>query len=103
MDRGESSMIDKRRLRLLNAINFDWGYQRVSPKKQDILTKGQDYPVPYVPALTEKSFLTSEKLASHDAIARVSSIQLKCSGDRVHTYEISGKSVYSETKAVQRL
>lgn len=31
-DRGESSVLDKRRIKLLNAIDFDWGYQRVPPK-----------------------------------------------------------------------
>jgi hypothetical protein len=34
LDRGESSVLTKRKIKLLNSLNFSWGYQRVPPQKK---------------------------------------------------------------------
>ena len=61
LDRGESSVLDKRRIKLLNAIDFSWGYQRVPPKKQNHAATEQNQPVPYIPV--ENSTSRNYKIA----------------------------------------
>ena len=63
LDRGESSVLTKRKIKLLNSIGFSWGYQRVPPQKKTITAKPEMSiePLPYmlaeamVPASTEPS------------------------------------------------
>ena len=63
LDRGESSVLTKRKIKLLNSIGFSWGYQRVPPQKKTITAKPEMSiePLPYmlaeamIPASTEPS------------------------------------------------
>jgi len=52
LDRGESSVLTKRKIKLLNSIGFSWGYQRVPPQKKGNSKVASDEsidPFPYVP------------------------------------------------------
>lgn len=58
LDRGESSVLTKRKIKLLNSINFNWGYQRVQtntapPKPAE--TEVPIEPLPYMPTETKSS------------------------------------------------
>ncbi|KAL3785476.1 hypothetical protein HJC23_008286 [Cyclotella cryptica] len=51
LDRGESSVLTKRKIKLLNSIGFSWGYQRVPPQKKVITSVTSEpsiEPLPYM-------------------------------------------------------
>lgn len=64
LDRGESSVLTKRKIKLLNSIGFSWGYQRVPPqKKTSTESSSSDIdvtiePLPYMPSETVASTST---------------------------------------------
>ncbi len=73
-DRGESSVLDKRRIKLLNAIDFDWGYQRVPPKAASLDAKGDIKPKSSNPSVTEKKHVSSVINKSFQPSAHVAPI-----------------------------
>jgi hypothetical protein len=50
LDRGESSVLNKAKIKLLNALGFNWGYQRVPAKKKHIAASENGNP-PHLPCV----------------------------------------------------
>lgn len=59
LDRGESSVLTKRKIKLLNSLNFSWGYQKVQTSKatpsKPAETEVSIEPLPYMPTETKPS------------------------------------------------
>lgn len=68
LDRGESSVLTKRMIKLLNSVGFSWGYQRVPPQKKTSNVSASDMsiePLPYMPSESSSSSSTDHEERKH--------------------------------------
>lgn len=69
LDRGESSVLTKRKIKLLNSVGFSWGYQRVPPKKKKACSGSTSdisiEPLPYLPTESSLSSSTNYESRKH--------------------------------------